>query len=81
MNSTWEEYLTVDEIAKHLKLNHQTIRNWIAQSRLPRSTSAAGSASDAPTSTCSSRMEQQHPSDPTPCPYSRPRHTTNSLPL
>ncbi len=35
MNSTWEEYLTINEIARHLKLNHQTIRNWIAQGRLP----------------------------------------------
>lgn len=30
-----DEYLTVNEIAKHLKLNPQTIRNWIDQGRLP----------------------------------------------
>lgn len=32
----WDnEYLTVNEIAAHLKLNPQTLRNWIDQGRLP----------------------------------------------
>lgn len=36
MNATWaDEYLTVSEIAEHLKLNPQTIRNWIDQGQLP----------------------------------------------
>ena len=30
MGATWDdEYLTVKEIAEHLKLNQQTVRNWI----------------------------------------------------
>ena len=30
MSATWDdEYLTVKEIAEHLKLNQQTVRNWI----------------------------------------------------
>jgi hypothetical protein len=30
MSPTWDdEYLTVKEIAAHLKLNEQTLRNWI----------------------------------------------------
>jgi hypothetical protein len=30
MSATWDdEYLTVKEIAEHLKLNQQTLRNWI----------------------------------------------------
>jgi excisionase family DNA binding protein len=36
MNATWDdEYLTVNEIAEHLKLNPQTVRNWIDGGRLP----------------------------------------------
>ena len=36
MSPEWdEEYLTVNEIAEHLKLNPQTLRNWIDQNRLP----------------------------------------------
>ena len=36
MNATWDdEYLTVNEIAEHLKLNPQTVRNWIDQGSLP----------------------------------------------
>jgi excisionase family DNA binding protein len=36
MGSSWDdEYLTVNEIAEHLKLNPQTLRNWIDQGRLP----------------------------------------------
>jgi excisionase family DNA binding protein len=36
MDATWDdEYLTVMEIAEHLKLNPQTVRNWIDQDRLP----------------------------------------------
>ena len=36
MGATWDdEYLTVHEIAEHLKLNQQTVRNWIDQGRLP----------------------------------------------
>ena len=36
MSATWDdEYLTVHEIAEHLKLNQQTVRNWIDQGRLP----------------------------------------------
>ena len=35
MNATWDdEYLTVNEIAEHLKLNPQTVRNWIDQGAL-----------------------------------------------
>lgn len=30
-----EEYLTVAEIAERLKLNQQTLRNWIEQGQLP----------------------------------------------
>lgn len=30
-----DEYLTVNEIAERLKLNPQTVRNWIDQGRLP----------------------------------------------
>jgi hypothetical protein len=30
MSTSWDdEYLTVQEIAEHLKLNQQTLRNWI----------------------------------------------------
>jgi hypothetical protein len=30
MSTSWDdEYLTVKEIAEHLKLNQQTLRNWI----------------------------------------------------
>lgn len=33
---SWDdEYLTVAEIAEHLKLNQQTLRNWIDQGQLP----------------------------------------------
>jgi excisionase family DNA binding protein len=36
MNASWDdEYLTVGEIADHLKLNPQTIRNWIDREELP----------------------------------------------
>ena len=36
MGANWDdEYLTVNEIAEHLKLNPQTLRNWIDQNRLP----------------------------------------------
>lgn len=36
MSVTWDdEYLTVNEVAEHLKLNPQTLRNWIDQGRLP----------------------------------------------
>jgi len=36
MNASWDdEYLTVNEIAAHLKLNPQTIRNWIDRDELP----------------------------------------------
>ena len=36
MSATWDdEYLTVKEIAEHLKLNQQTVRNWIDQGKLP----------------------------------------------
>ena len=36
MSATWDdEYLTVHEIADRLKLNQQTVRNWIDQGRLP----------------------------------------------
>jgi excisionase family DNA binding protein len=36
MASSWDdEYLTVIEIAEHLKLNPQTIRNWIDAGSLP----------------------------------------------
>jgi excisionase family DNA binding protein len=30
-----DEYLTVNEIAQRLKLNPQTLRNWIEQGKLP----------------------------------------------
>jgi excisionase family DNA binding protein len=36
MSLTWDdEYLTVNEIAEHLKLNPQTVRNWVAAGSLP----------------------------------------------
>lgn len=36
MGASWDdEYLTVKEIAEHLKLNQQTVRNWIDNGRLP----------------------------------------------
>ena len=36
MSASWDdEYLTVNEIAEHLKLNPQTLRNWIDQGSLP----------------------------------------------
>lgn len=36
MNATLDdEYLTVKEIAEHLKLNQQTLRNWIDDGQLP----------------------------------------------
>ncbi|MFZ1996630.1 MAG: helix-turn-helix domain-containing protein [Solirubrobacteraceae bacterium] len=36
MGASWDdEYLTVQEIAEHLKLNQQTVRNWIDQGSLP----------------------------------------------
>ena len=36
MGASWDdEYLTVNEIAEHLKLSPQTLRNWIDQNRLP----------------------------------------------
>jgi excisionase family DNA binding protein len=36
MTPGWDdEYLTVAEIAEHLKLNQQTVRNWIDQDTLP----------------------------------------------
>jgi excisionase family DNA binding protein len=36
MSTTWDdEFLTVAEIAEHLKLNQQTVRNWIDQGELP----------------------------------------------
>jgi excisionase family DNA binding protein len=36
MGASWDdEYLTVKEIAQHLKLNQQTLRNWIDQGQLP----------------------------------------------
>jgi excisionase family DNA binding protein len=35
MAPDWEdEFLTVNEIAEHLRLNQQTVRNWIDQGRL-----------------------------------------------
>jgi excisionase family DNA binding protein len=30
-----EEFLTVDEVAAALKVNHQTVRNWITAGKLP----------------------------------------------
>src|SRR5689334_23248482 len=36
MNQGWDdEFFTVVEVADHLKLNPQTVRNWIDQGRLP----------------------------------------------
>ena len=36
MDASWDdEYLTVNEIAEHLELNPQTLRNWIDQGSLP----------------------------------------------
>ena len=36
MSASWDdEYLTVKEIADRLKLNQQTLRNWIDQEKLP----------------------------------------------
>jgi excisionase family DNA binding protein len=36
MGPSWDdEYLTVNEIAEHLKLNPQTVRNWIDAGSLP----------------------------------------------
>ena len=36
MAPSWDdEYLTVNEIAQHLKLNPQTVRNWIDAGSLP----------------------------------------------
>jgi excisionase family DNA binding protein len=36
MDQGWnDEFFTVTEVAEHLKLNPQTIRNWIDQGRLP----------------------------------------------
>ncbi|MBV8220213.1 MAG: helix-turn-helix domain-containing protein [Solirubrobacterales bacterium] len=36
MDASWDdEYLTVQEIADRLKLNQQTIRNWIDEEKLP----------------------------------------------
>ena len=36
MSTNWDdEYLTVREIAEHLKLNQQTLRNWIDAGSLP----------------------------------------------
>src|SRR5450755_314071 len=36
MSTSWEDgYLTVKEIAEHLKLNQQTLRNWIDAGSLP----------------------------------------------
>jgi excisionase family DNA binding protein len=36
MSANWEdEYLTIKEIAEHLKLNQQTLRNWINEGQLP----------------------------------------------
>jgi excisionase family DNA binding protein len=36
MSANWDdEYLTVKEIAEHLKLNQQTLRNWIDDGQLP----------------------------------------------
>ena len=36
MSASWnDEYLTVKEIADRLKLNQQTVRNWIDDGRLP----------------------------------------------
>jgi excisionase family DNA binding protein len=36
MSTSWDdEYLTVKEIAEHLKLNQQTLRNWIDDGSLP----------------------------------------------
>jgi excisionase family DNA binding protein len=36
MSASWDdEYLSVHEIADRLKLNQQTIRNWIDQGQLP----------------------------------------------
>jgi putative molybdopterin biosynthesis protein len=34
-NETEEEYLTVAEVAANLKLNQQTVRNWIDRGELP----------------------------------------------
>jgi excisionase family DNA binding protein len=36
MSASWDdEYFTVKEIAERLKLNQQTVRNWIDEGRLP----------------------------------------------
>ena len=36
MQASWDdEYLTVSEIAERLRLNQQTVRNWIDQGKLP----------------------------------------------
>ena len=34
-NESEEEYLTVAEVAANLKLNQQTVRNWIDRGQLP----------------------------------------------
>ena len=46
-----EEYLTVLEVAKLLKLNPQTVRNWIDDGQLPAFRVVDGFESANPTST------------------------------
>jgi excisionase family DNA binding protein len=46
-----EEFLTVAQVAERLKLNQQTVRNWIDAGTLPAFASAAGSGSARQTST------------------------------
>jgi excisionase family DNA binding protein len=54
-----DEFLTVADVAELLKLNQQTIRNWLDRGELPAFGSGAGeSASVGPSSTRSS-----HPAD------------------
>jgi hypothetical protein len=57
-----DKFLTVYEIAETLKVNQQTVRNWIERARSLRCAWAGdGSGYATRTSTSSSGPEQRHP--------------------
>jgi len=62
MSASWEdEYLTVKEIAEHLRLNQQTVRTGSIRGSCRRSGSAGAFASGAPTSTANSPKVRRSP--------------------
>lgn len=62
-----DAYLTVDEVAKRLRVTKQAVYNWIADGRL-RAVRVAGKAIRIPVSSVLAILEPVQPDDPPPSP-------------